>query len=386
MDTSPAVSAFERLFGRRPTVVAEAPGRVNLIGEHVDYCDGCVLPFAIAQRTITAAAADDSGTIRLHSDGVDGEASFPVDVAKPGAPGSWDNYVRGMVHGLRARGAQINGAQLWIGGDLPPGSGMSSSAALCVSTGLALARLGGIDVSLRDMALTAQKSEHDFAGTPCGLMDQLASCFGRERHALLIDCRDLSCECVPFEPDGITILTIPSGVKHALADGAYEKRVKSCKQALAAIATDAPGITSLRDATREMLEQSKSRMDDVTYRRGRHVVSEIARVTKAAAALRANDMKTLGALIWETQDSLRDDYEVSCEEIDQMISLLRAHDGVLGARMVGGGFGGVVLALVADAAANDVIKLLETKYYAPQNRPERPFKVTPAAGASATTV
>lgn len=378
--------AFDNHFGQRPTVLAEAPGRVNLIGEHVDYCDGKVLPFAIAQRTVTAAAADNSGKITLYSTGLESAASFDVDVSTPGAAGAWDNYVRGMVFGLRQRGAEFTGAQLWIGGDMPPGSGMSSSAALCVSTGLALARLAGIDVPLKDIALIAQQAEHKFAGTPCGIMDQFASCFGRERQALLLDCRDLSHESVPFEPAGVTILAIPSGVKHALADGAYEARVKSCRQAITAIAADTPGVASLRDVTGDMLERSKSRMDDQTFRRARHVVTEIARVDAAAAALRAGNLGQLGELMWTTQDSLRDDYEVSCIEIDEIISLLRAHDGVIGARMVGGGFGGVVLALVSESAADEIVHLLASKYYQPNNLPDRPFAVKPAAGASARTI
>jgi galactokinase len=380
------VRAFERRFGKRPAVVAEAPGRVNLIGEHVDYCDGCVLPFAIAQRTVTAGARDDSGEVTVYSDVLRAESSFPVDVSAPGASGGWDNYVRGMVFGLRERGAQLGGAQLWVGGDLPPGSGMSSSAALCVATGLALAKLSGQEIALRDMALLAQQSEHDFAGTPCGIMDPFTACFGRARHALLVDCRDLSHECVPFEPDGVTILAFPSGVKHALADGAYEQRVASCKRAVAAIAADTPGLTSLRDATRALLETSKPRMDEETYRRARHVISEIGRVGAAAAALRAGDLARLGALMQETQDSLRDDYEVSCPEIDEMIGLLQSHDGVEGARMVGGGFGGVVLALVADSAADEVVDLLAARYYVPKGIPERPIEVTPAAGAAVVAV
>ena len=386
MEASQPAAAFERHFGRRATVVAAAPGRVNLIGEHVDYIGGLVLPFAIAQRTWTAAAADDSGRISVRSDALGSDAEFAVDVAEPVQPSTWENYVRGMVFGLRERGVRLPGARLWIGGDLPPGSGMSSSAALCISTGLALAGLANEEIPLRDMALIARQSEHKFAGTPCGLMDQLASCFGRERHALLIDCRDLTHAYVPFEPEGITILAIPSGVKHDLADGAYEQRVKSCHKAVAVISETNPDVTSLRDVTVPMLEACKSRLDPLTYKRARHVATELARVTAAAAALRAGDLKQLGSLLWQTQDSLRDDYEVSCEEIDQIISLLRHQDGVLGARMVGGGFGGVALAIVTDAAADNVIRRLETDYYAPNKRPDRPNRVRPSAGASVMNI
>ncbi|HPF37947.1 MAG TPA: galactokinase [Phycisphaerae bacterium] len=383
MNFDSAIAVFEERFGDRPEVVSEAPGRVNLIGEHVDYNNGRVLPFAVEQRTITIAKMDDSGVISARSDAMDAEATFPVDVASSGAASCWDNYVRGMVAGVRERGGKLTGAKLWIGGDLPPGSGMSSSAALCVSTGMALAALAGMEISPKDMALMAQKSEHNFAGTPCGIMDQFASCFGRENHAMLIDCRDLSHEYAPFQPTDVSVLAIPSGVKHDLATGAYEQRVVSCRKAVAAIAESSPSVTSLRDVSLAMLEANAGRMDETTYRRARHVVSELARVTSAAEALRADDLVKLGALLWETQDSLRDDYEVSCDEIDDVIRLMRGHGGVLGARMVGGGFGGVVLALTQRDATDDVIRMLVDGYYAPRGIQERPMRVKPGAGARA---
>ncbi|MCB9854566.1 MAG: galactokinase [Phycisphaerales bacterium] len=382
MNVESASNEFRRRYGRHPDVVAAAPGRVNLIGEHIDYNDGCVLPFAISQRIVAAASLDDSGQVHAFSAALDSDAAFSVDVNQPGKPSAWDNYVRGMVAGLRERGARIDGAQLWIGGDLPPGSGMSSSAALCVSTGLALANLANVDVSQRDMALMAQKSEHKFAGTPCGIMDQFASCFGRKDHTILLDCGRLAHEYVPFVPAGVAILAIPSGVRHDLAEGAYEKRVKSCKEALQAIAEDFPGTRSFRDVTIDMLSASRPRMSSETFKRARHVVTEFTRVTKAVGALRGNDLPTLGTLLWETHASLRDDYEVSCEEIEEMIRTLRRHDDVLGARMVGGGFGGIVLAMVADSAADDVIRTLESSYYLPRQIKDRPFVVKPSAGAS----
>lgn len=383
MNTESAAAAFKQRYGRRPEVVAAAPGRVNVIGEHIDYNDGRVLPFAIAQRIVAAAALDDSGQIHAYSAALDSDAEFSVEVSEPGPASAWDNYVRGMVAGLRERGARIAGAKMWIGGDLPPGSGMSSSAALCVSTGMALAKLAGIDISPREMALMARKSEHRFAGTPCGIMDQFASCFGREDNAILLDCGSLTHEYVPFVPDGVTILAIPSGVRHDLAEGAYEKRVKSCRKAIQAIAEEYPGTTSYRDVTIDMLSASQPRMDAETFRRARHVVTEYARVSAAVEALRGHDLALLGSLLWKTHDSLRDDYEVSCEEIEEIIRTLRNHDGVMGARMVGGGFGGIVLAMVADRVSDDVIRTLESSYYIPRQIKDRPFVVRPSAGATA---
>ena len=293
-----AAEQFRKAFGLEPAVIAQAPGRVNIIGEHVDYNEGLVLPFAIAQRTVVEAAIDDSGIVSVHSAPLAADAKFPVDVEGPAEPNDWENYARGMVHGLRAEGVTLSGAKLWIGGDLAPGSGMSSSAALCVSIGMALAKLAGVDIPRDRTARIAQAAEHHFAGTPCGLMDQMASCFGRDGHALLIDCRDLTHETVPCSPEGAVFLVIPSGVKHALADGAYEKRVKSCQRTVAEIQQSHPGVKALRDATKEMLADCKTRLDDETFRRARHVVSELSRHADAVTALRAGHWRRLGELLW----------------------------------------------------------------------------------------
>lgn len=381
MDTTQATQSFRRKYNSDPTVVAHAPGRVNIIGEHVDYQDGFVLPFAISQRIVVAGAADDSGQIAVLSASLDAETHFATDVDAPADPPSWENYVRGMVHGLRAEGVKLPGAKLWIGGDLAPGSGMSSSAALCVSVGVALAKLAGVEVPRERMARIAQASEHHFAGTPCGMMDQMAACFGREGHALLIDCRDLSHEDVPCQPADVRFLTIPSGVKHALADGAYEKRVTSCRKAVAEIAKTHPEVKALRDVSADMLEAHRDRLDEETHRRARHVVSELHRVRDAVEALRAGDWVSVGDLLWKTQDSLRDDYEVSCVEIDELIELLHRQDAILGARMVGGGFGGIVLAIVRADRVAEVQETVLSRYYKPRRLFERSFTVEPSGGA-----
>jgi galactokinase len=376
-----AAKEFDARYGGPPAVIASAPGRVNIIGEHVDYNDGLVLPFAIAQRIVVAGAVDDSGRVSAYSAPLDSTACFAVDVAGPAEPPAWENYVRGMVHGLRGEGVRLPGAKLWIGGDLAPGSGMSSSAALCVAIGMALAKLCGVDVPRARMARIAQAAEHHFAGTPCGLMDQMAACFGREGHALLLDCRDLSHHDVPCAPNGVAFLVIPSGVKHALADGAYERRVKSCQAALQEIQHANPQVTALRDASPEMLAAAQTRLDDATYRRARHVITELARLQNAVKSLRAGEWSQVGALLWQTQDSLRDDYEVSCPEIDELIALLREQAGVLGARMVGGGFGGIVLALVKVDRLEAVRRTVRTDYYTARGIGEDTFTVSPSAGA-----
>jgi galactokinase len=382
MDAAGIAIQFQQVFGEDPQVVGHAPGRVNIIGEHVDYNDGLVLPFAIAQGITVAARSDQSGSISAHSSALSADARFAVSVTEPCQPTNWENYLRGMVHGLRREGVELAGAKLWIGGDLPPASGLSSSAALCVSVGMALTRLAGGCLTRERLAKIAQAAEHQFAGTPCGLMDQMAACFGREDHALLLDCRDLSHQHVPCRPEGLDFVVIPSGVKHALADGTYARRVHACQAAVAAIAAAHPSIKSLRDVSIETLRSHRDRLGDEQFRRARHVVSELARVNDAVRMLKDGNWLRLGELLWQTQDSLRDDYEVSCVEIDELIGLLRERNDVLGARMVGGGFGGIVLAIVQSDRLDDVCDAINTRYYQPRGLAERPFTVTPSAGAS----
>ncbi|MCB9850019.1 MAG: galactokinase [Phycisphaerales bacterium] len=386
MHNQDAIEAFRKIFEDDAQVVASAPGRVNLIGEHIDYNGGSVMPFAIPQRVYVAACTDESEHVFAHSAALAKDGRFPLDVASPTEPRGWENYVQGMVHELRAVGVQLPGAKLWIGGDLHPGCGLSSSAALCMAIGYALAKLAGVDVAPVKMALAGQAAEHKFAGTPCGIMDQYISCHGKADHALLIDCNKLTHEYVPFHADGVCVLAIPSGVKHALSSGAYEARVRACQRAMAVITQAYPEITSLHQVSREQLEACRTQLDDESYLRARHAVTEVARVADAVAALKAGEFERMGTLLWQTQDSLRDDYEVSCPEIDELIGVLRACGPVLGARMIGGGFGGVVIALVPTDRADEVEDEVKTRYYSPNNLDEQMFRVVPSAGAGADAV
>lgn len=386
MNVAHVIREYARVFGAKPAVIAHAPGRVNVIGEHVDYNQGPVLPFAIEQRVVVAAAAEDSGLVTAHSVSQGSDARFPANVSGPAGEPAWENYLRGIVAGLREAGAPTGGAKLWIGGDLAPSSGLSSSAALCVAVGYALTAVARVEIPPERMARIAQVAEHDFAGTPCGIMDQYAVCFGRAGHALLLDCRDLSRREIPFDPAGVQVLVIPSGVKRSLADGAYEQRVRACQEAVRVIAGDHPHVASLRDVSLEMLEAYRGQLSPELLRRARHVVTEIARVNEAVEAMKRHDWIRLGQLLWETQDSLRDDYEVSCAPIDDLVSRLRGQDGVLGARMMGGGFGGVVLALVTDTNVAAVMERLRQSYYEPRGLREQTFPVHPADGAASFSV
>ncbi|TWT45694.1 Galactokinase [Phycisphaerae bacterium RAS1] len=371
--------AHRLAFGVPAQVIASAPGRVNLIGEHVDYHDGCVLPIAIQRRTLVTAALDRSGRVAANSS-TEGHAEFACDAAEPATSPHWSNYVRGVVAELRAFGGAIPGATLRIESDLPPGGGMSSSAALSVATTLALSELAGLTLPLLEVAQLCRRVEHRFAGTPCGIMDPYASCFGRAGHALLLDCRAMRHEHIPLPLGPVRLLAVPSGVRHALSDGTYQQRQAAGFRAAALLA--GPGRT-LRDASWAALEsESAGRLiDSEALRRARHVVSEMRRVREATGALNAGDWPHFGRLLSESHLSLRDDYEVSCDEIDQIVAVLARQPGVLGARMVGGGFGGVVVAAVRSEACEAVIKALEESYYKERGLLERPFELQPSDGA-----
>ncbi len=383
MDIDSAAKTHERIYDDKPQVVAAAPGRVNIIGEHVDYSDGMVLPFAISQAIVVSASMDNSGLVTVHSAGLDKRTSFPVDVNSPSNPPAWENYIRGMVHGLCKKGVHLLGAKLLIDGNLQSGYGMSSSAALCVSAGMALTKLAHVEIPREQIAKIAQTSEHDFVGMPCGIMDQMAVCFAKKDHATLIDCKDLTHEYVPCRTNNVSFLVIPSGVNHSLTDGAYEKRVASCRKAVSVISQTNSEIRTLRDVDADTLTAHRDKLDRTTFNRAQHVISEMARVNSAVEALRAGNWHRVGALLWQTQDSLRDEYEVSCEEIDQLIDILRKESSVLGARMVGGGFGGIVLAVVQTEHIAKIQELVATAFYAALGISQHCFTVKPSEGANA---
>ncbi|MCH8853360.1 MAG: galactokinase [Planctomycetes bacterium] len=379
MDTAVISDSFEQRFGRRPGVLARAPGRVNIIGEHTDYNAGLVLPFAIRQSIQIAAAAAGS-EITAHSLGQAQTAAFPTTVEEPSQENTWQNYLRGVCCGLRRRGVAVRGAELLIGGDLPIGGGVSSSAALCVAAALALLKLTGTELSKLEIAKLAQEAEHHFAGTPCGIMDPYVSLFGRAGHALRLDCRDNTHECQPIELGPAQFVLIDSGVAHELSSGVYEQRVRECQAAASAIRECEPAVRTLRDVTPRMLEAHSHALDPVLRKRARHVVTENVRVDQARQALADGRVDDLGRLISASHRSLRDDYEVSCPEVDELVAALEAAEGVFGARMVGGGGGGMVLALVGDDAVADLPRELESRLGRKRPSP-RLLALHPADGA-----
>ena len=323
-----------------------APARINIIGEHTDYNDGLVLPTATALFTWLHIFERSDRRVQVTSLNLDQVAHFSLDGIEPSAETSWIDYVRGVAAGLEGAGVRLRGANILIDSDIPLGSGLSSSAALELVSAQALLGLAGRSLPAERLAELCQSAEHRYAKVQCGIMDQYTIACARKGHALLLDCRSLQAMQVPI-PGDLGFLVVDSGVRHCLPDGNYNSRADECAEALKLLAAEQPQIKSLRDLDRATLERCEPALGDVLYRRCRHLVSENERVRKAVTALQNHDARALGSLLSECHASLRDDYEISCPEVDTLVAMANSVDGVLGSRMVGGGFGGCVLVVTA---------------------------------------
>jgi len=374
---------FQQAYGQPPRWITAAPGRVNVIGEHTDYNDGFVLPMAIERYTLIAAAPAVKGsqTIRLRS--AAGSIEAVIDLGQPLKPapkGTWYNYPLGVIAGFLARGLNPGGFDAFIYSTVPLGGGLSSSAALEVATATLLETITGTTLDPVEKALVCQKAEHDYAGMPCGIMDQFISVLGRENHLLLLDCRSRKPELVPMMDPAMALLITNTNVKHELTGGEYAKRRAQCEQAARIL-----GVASLRDATAGQLEQAKGKMDEVVYRRARHVISEIERTAHAAEGVRASNWATVGQLMYASHASLRGDYEVSCSELDAVVEIAQSigpQGGVLGCRMTGGGFGGCTVALVRADAVDAISAQIAAQYEQRTHIKPTLFVSRPAAGAT----
>lgn len=336
--------SFEECFGHKPDIIAAAPGRVNLIGEHTDYNNGFVMPMALENNCYAAVAASPVNEYRLC--GSMGERFVAIkkeDIYKKGSP-FWTNYVRGVFALLDRRGISIGPMDVLVDSNVPRGGGLSSSAALEVAVCMALAAYAKAELTRTEIAKIGQAVEHGFVDVPCGIMDQFISANGKEGYAMKLDCQSLEHELVAMNDPDLAVLVVNSAVKHSLADGAYGQRRKQCEEAAEIL-----GVSSLREATLEMVEQAKEKLRDVRYRRARHVIGENIRVNNFSKALERRDWQEAGIAMRGSHASLRDDYEVSCAELDTLISLcdrIPSAGSIYGARMTGGGFGGCIVALV----------------------------------------
>jgi galactokinase len=343
---------LERCFGDGgPMVTRRAPGRVNLIGEHTDYNDGYVLPMALEFAIEMAGRRREGAEVRVHAADLGRSVSFRVDRPIERDPvHTWSNYVRGVLWALAQAGVPLQGMDLAFGGDIPLGAGLSSSAALEVATAEVARALLGFDLKGPHLARLCQHAENDFVGMKCGIMDQFVSLMGRADHALFLDCRSLDHQLIPLDLGDHVIAIIHSGVKHELVGSEYNTRREECTAGLAAMRRRFPAVAALRDATLEQLEATAPELSPTLQRRCRHVITECARVLESTAALRRGDLARFGQLMNDSHDSLRDDYEVSCPEIDLLVSLARGVGAVRGARITGGGFGGCTVNLLRRGA------------------------------------
>ena len=353
--------------------VVRAPGRVNLIGEHTDYNDGLVLPMAIERHIEMRVRRRDDRLVTLSTAREEEPFTLTLKEAVKPVQGSWANYAIGVLAGFQRLGWEIPGFDAEISATLPAGGGLSSSAALEVAMATAVETLCGRSVPLEQKALLCQQAEHEFAGMPCGIMDQFAVTFGQAGHALLLDCQSREMRQVPLRPE-VSVLVIHSGVKHSLADGEYAKRRAQCERAAAEM-----GVKSLRELDLELWHALKNRLRGSELLRARHVVTEHERTLRFVAALEAGEWDMAGLAMYDSHLSLRDDYEVSCLELDLLVDIAREVDGVHGCRMTGGGFGGCVVALIEPEKAAAIMEEFRLSYRATTKIQAEMF-VTAAAG------
>lgn len=365
---------FQATFGYSPNVIAAAPGRVNLIGEHIDYSDGFVLPFAINDRTYSAIGIRSDRKVRITSMQRSNQViETSLDEIAPDLPGDWERYPLGVIWALGLE----SGIDVMIDGQVPLGAGLSSSAALECSVATALNQLFSLGHSLEDLARLTQRAENEYVGVPCGIMDQSISLMGRSGHALLLDCRDLSTRNIEFDlaASGLELLIIDTQAHHSLTDGGYAERRAACESVVSKL-----GIQSLRELSLDQLEGSRKLISEVEYVRARHAVTEIKRVTEAVKVISNKDFIALGKLLNGSHLSLRDDYEVSCPELNCAVeSALSA--SALGARMVGGGFGGSAIALIQAAHTNQTISAVQAAFAENGFTSPRFFTSLPSQGA-----
>jgi len=347
-----------------------APGRVNLIGEHTDYNDGFVMPAALDCATWVTVLPLEQRKLKIFSQNFNEEIEVDLDDPNLTARHSWSDYPVGVAVTIERAGHRLRGAELRIRGNVPIGAGLSSSASIEVATAQALVANSGLDIDLRELALLCQRAENEFVGARVGIMDQFVSLFGEPHKALFLDCRSLEFKLLPL-PDNVRLIICNTMVKHALAASAYNERRAQCEEGVKHLAQFLPNVKALRDVNIEELEQYRKELPEVVYRRCRHVVTENARVLAAAEALEQRDMARFGSLMAKSHASLRDDYEVSCKELDVMVELADKVEGVYGARMTGGGFGGCTVNLVRDDKADEFRERVAREYeYITKLKPE----------------
>ena len=353
---------FQELFAQEPIIV-RSPGRINLIGEHTDYNSGFVLPAAINKAIYLGIQKRNDGLIKMHS--LDFQDDFECDIETIKTSGKlWPDYLLGVVEQIQKKYQILQGFNIVFGGDIPPGAGLSSSAALECATAYGLNHIFNLSYEKIDLVRLAQAAENEFVGVKCGIMDQFASTFGKKNQLIRLDCRSLEYAYIPFKADNIQIVLFDTRVKHSLASSAYNERRAQCEQGVKWIQELHPEVNSLRDANEEMLLKYVKPKNQKIYERCNFIVSEIQRLQNACNDLENNDLQSFGKRMFETHYGLKDLYEVSCDELDLLVDLVKDNPNVLGARMMGGGFGGCTINLVKREAVEDLIAQVSASYHA----------------------
>jgi galactokinase len=370
---------FRRVFNSEPQIVVKSPGRINVIGEHTDYNNGFVLPAAIDKGVYIGISSRDDNNIELYS--VDYNEKYNTDTSTlTFGPELWTNYILGVTRIINQKFEGIKGYNLVVVGDVPLGSGLSSSAALTCATSFALSKLFDLNLSKLEIAKVGQQTEHEAVGVRCGIMDQFASVFGQDNSLIKLDCRSLEYEYIPIELDGYEILLLNTNVKHSLASSAYNKRREACEAAVALVKEKYPQVESLRDVSIAQLDELVKDVSAEYYQKSKFVVEENERLLKATEALKANNIDSLGQLLYDAHWALSKEYEVSCDELDFLVSTVATYPEVAGARMMGGGFGGCTINIIKEGKSKDVIDKLSNLYFNKFNLNLIPIKVSISNG------
>jgi galactokinase len=372
------LNEFNKIFNGTARVF-QAPGRVNLIGEHTDYNNGFVFPMAIDRSTSIAIKTREDRKYNLYSKNFD--QKFELDLDKSEKRKTWTDYVLGVAWAIESEGFKLSGADIYIESNVPLGAGLSSSAAIEVSTALALLTVNGIEMEKKRIAKICQKAENEFVGMNCGIMDQFIACFGKKDQALLLDCRSLDFELIPISVENARIIVCNTMVKHELGSSEYNKRRKECEEGVNILKNKFPEINSLRDADINKFNDVESEMTETVKKRCRHIITENDRVMQSIEYLKKKDMSNFGLMLNGSHDSLRDDYEVSCKELDIMVNIARNIDGVYGARVTGGGFGGCTVNLVEVDKSENFINEIKKQYYKETNLQPDVYMFVPSEGA-----
>ena len=375
-------TAFTKQYGTPPTWLVAAPGRVNLIGEHTDYNDGFVLPMAIERTTVIAAAPSDTGESTVFSVNKNESAAIVTDgSSQPPQQVAWSSYVQGTVQYAMEAGFQVKPFHAVIHSDVPLGGGLSSSASLEVATATLIETMAGQPFDPVQKALLCQKAEHLYAKMPCGIMDQLIATLGQAGHAMLLDCRSRQPRMIPMDDPAVSVLIVNSNVKHELTGSEYPDRRRQCEKAAGLL-----GVPMLRDATWQQLQSAKNRFSqgpdgDTCYRRAKHVLTENDRTTAMAEALTKREWTTCGELMGASHRSMKEDFEITCSEIDCLVDIAQSIKGVIGSRMTGGGFGGCTVSLIETSQTKQIVEAITSRYLSATGIPPSAFVTRPAHGA-----